>query len=450
MTQKKKAELQRKLAMAPVARPPADLLARLKNDIPHDLHSVERDRQRLSRSIAFNLRVAASIIIMIVATVAMVHFLSRGDAAKRPAAVPAMSAPQRAETAEITVALEEPAPAVEKKELDRQAPARTNEPKDRVASTSKIGGVVGGISAVTTVPPPAAPAEAVADLGVAAPVSEPVPAPVPASAPAPPPAAPVALMSEARATELRFDAPQTIFGISVDAGEFARLKDLIDRGEAPEAQEVNIEALVNHFAGAGATRRDVRLEVEGSRSPLEPGSAILRYTIDTAQSVGAGSRPPVATNARLEIELNAKAIADYRLAGGASVTATEPKLLKNLSATGLIELQLRPGVRPRERVATVKLRYRSVADGRERQLLKTIDAHDLARNWTDASRRHRLATLGAVWGESLKGTVTADDVARRAEELAHEAPSDARARDLAKAATASSRLRTSSPTGSGH
>jgi hypothetical protein len=41
MTQKKKAELQRKLSMAPVARPPGDLLARLKNDIPADLLSTQ-------------------------------------------------------------------------------------------------------------------------------------------------------------------------------------------------------------------------------------------------------------------------------------------------------------------------------------------------------------------------------------------------------------------------
>jgi hypothetical protein len=113
-------------------------------------------------------------------------------------------------------------------------------------------------------------------------------------------------------------------------------------------------------------------------------------------------------------------------------------------------VELQPDAKPRDAVATVRLRYHAVRDGREHPLVKTIYVRELRRTWIEASRRHRLATLGAVWGESLKGkAATASDVARRAEELATEAPADDRARDLANAASASSRLQTSGPTGSG-
>ena len=70
--------------------------------------------------------------------------------------------------------------------------------------------------------------------------------------------------------------------------------------------------------------------------------------------------------------------------------------------------------------------------------------------------RHRLATLGAVWSETLRNTPGAlreadqvTDVARRAEELANQEPRDAKARELAMLASASSRLQSSGPTGSG-
>ena len=56
MTQKRKADLQRKLSMAPVAKPPSDLLDRIKSDIPEYLDA-EADRRRLSRSVAFSVRV---------------------------------------------------------------------------------------------------------------------------------------------------------------------------------------------------------------------------------------------------------------------------------------------------------------------------------------------------------------------------------------------------------
>jgi hypothetical protein len=111
-------------------------------------------------------------------------------------------------------------------------------------------------------------------------------------------------------------------------------------------------------------------------------------------------------------------------------------LLHNLSVTGLYELVLHPQLKAKQHVATVRLSYRSVTDGKPHVITRKVHGSDLAGNWAHASRRHRLASLGAVWSESLKGAGVRADVAKRAEELATQEPEDARARELANAASA--------------
>jgi hypothetical protein len=100
----------------------------------------------------------------------------------------------------------------------------------------------------------------------------------------------------------------------------------------------------------------------------------------------------------------------------------------------------------------VTLRYRPVGGGKQAVITREVRAHHLWRDWTAASRRHRTATLGAVWGDSLQ--VSAEEAAQlaaTAKKLSNEKPDDERARDLATAteATSSSRPRSSGPTGSG-
>jgi hypothetical protein len=254
------------------------------------------------------------------------------------------------------------------------------------------------------------------------------------------------------AADLNLGARDEVFGISVDRTAFDRVKDAIERGERPAA--VNVEALVNYFAGPQKTRREISLETEGSPVPVgaDGHRAILRYTIDTASAaVAAGaSVPPVASDAKIEVVFDPKAVGSHRRIGGATETQNaEAALLKNTSVTALYEIELNEGLTARQKVATVRLTYRSVGDGREHTVVSTIYGRDFARPWRTASRRHRLASLGAVWGETLKGSPSGPDVARRAEELAMQEPKDAKARELASLATASSRLQTSAPTGSG-
>jgi hypothetical protein len=262
-------------------------------------------------------------------------------------------------------------------------------------------------------------------------------------------------IQEAAAEELDLRAPSSMFGISIDHDAFDRVKSQIDHGERPAAGSVNVEALTNYFAGPAAhSTREVKLETEGSPTPL-PGQGehlILRFTIDTASAqIAAGSSlPPIASDARLDIDFDAKSVASYRrLGGGTTGLRNEASLVKNTSVTAVYDIQLQPHAWPYQRVVTVRLQYRSTVDGKEHTLARTLHRRDMAPTWARATRRHRLASLAAIWGESLKENASDLDIARRAEELARQEPSDAKARELAAAVTASARLGGSSPTGSG-
>jgi hypothetical protein len=252
----------------------------------------------------------------------------------------------------------------------------------------------------------------------------------------------------------KLDDSKALFTFSVDAEAFERVKGSIERGEKPEPAIVDVSALVNYFAGAASSRREVDLDVEGSRGPLPEAeaSSFVRFSVDTrpGDPARAPEGPPVATNLFLVIEPNPAAVADYRLIGGTkSLGLAQSVLMRNASVTGVMEVDLKPNVSRNTVVVTFRLRYRSVATGRTEMLVGRVRAHELTESWLRASRRHRLATLGAVWGETLRGTNSGAEVARTAEELATEKPDDSRARELAAAATASYRLRISGSTGSG-
>jgi hypothetical protein len=283
-------------------------------------------------------------------------------------------------------------------------------------------------------------------------------APAPSPAMVPPPAAPMAesapptehitvtasapsLISEARASELSLAQKPAVFGISVDPKVFLEMKTTLQKGKRPAAASVNVDALVNYFAGPpDRAPRRVTLEVEASPAPVEADGdhAVLRFTVDTPRiSVGPReSTPPAAAEAHLDIEIDPKAVASFHRIGSTQTVGLESVLLHNLSVTGLYALELRPQLTAKQHVATVRLRYRSVTNGKPQVITRIVRGSDLAHDWARASRRHRLASLGAVWGESLKGTGAHAEVAKRAEELATQEPEDTRARELATAASA--------------
>lgn len=254
-----------------------------------------------------------------------------------------------------------------------------------------------------------------------------------------------AKLSATHADELSIAPAHAVFGISVDPSAFDRVRQMIEQGTRPEPGTVDVAGVVNYLAGSARPQREVDLEVEASRAPIDLPMVLIRFTVETAHGAALS---PIASNANLTINLNPDAVISHRLIGAERLKA-QSTLARNISVTGVVDVELKPGTQPWTRIATLRLRYHSLADGKTHTIARDVRAAHVIRSWESASLRHRLATLGAIWSESINGGSEAIDVAQRAQRLATEAPQDARARALAAAASAFSRLRTSGPTGSG-
>lgn len=476
MNPKNKADLQRKLTLAQVPKPPADLAERIKRDIPpHLVMGASSERDRFTRSIFFDMRVAASVLLIVTSAFFALQFFSHADRAKLAELQPAQPRQLAAQPATLTAETARASEPVQVARLQPMSAAAIPQPapvalqarseRTRRDMPAPEGNVVGGIAGGTAVVAQDAitmAAPAVAEVA-AAPVLAPPPPSAMAAAPAPvvatePPAAlGGSFMAEAKAADmapLRQKA-KAVFGISVDQRAFEQIRNAIERGEQPESDSIDVAALVNYFAGSAKREtHDVRLEAEGSPAPVvsEPGRRMVRVTIDTATAELApgASVPPVATDAHIDVAFDNAAVLAHHLVGGDGTlrSTIEPTLLKNTSVTALYDIVLAPRGTSWQRVAVFQLKYTSVRDGKEYTLERTLRRRDLEKSWIGATRRHRLASLGAVWGETLKGMAGANDVARRAEELAMQAPEDAKARELADVANATSQLH-GSASGSG-
>lgn len=471
MNSKRRAELQRKLSMGEVPRPPANLAERIKADIPkHLVPHAPPSRFGWSTT----MRVAATFITLITTAVITMELVDRDEApvrsiARQEQATPALiryrtstdnavqttAAVTQAGETEVSLDIAQEMPlsaAPESAAAESAAPqvaaTAAAAPAPRVAARyERAEGAVTG-STVTQM------------ADAAAPPAAPPPPPVMA-APPEPAAAPQALMAteeaeritvtasapalETQAATRKSTAPREqkadVFGYSVDPAAFGTIRNAIESGTRPAPASVNVEALVNYFAGAQSSRREVELDVEASPAPIEVEGdvALLRFTVDTAKVDLAprSATPAVAHDAHLHVDIDPQAVKSFRRIGDNGSEEAEEALLYNTSVTGLYELELKPNLRNTQRIATVRLEYVSAKSNRKQSITRTIRGADLARKWEKASRRHRLAALGALWSETLKGTNGAPEIAKRAEELATQNPSDTRARELATAATLS-------------
>src|SRR6185369_571910 len=138
---------------------------------------------------------------------------------------------------------------------------------------------------------------------------------------------------------------------------------------------------------------------EGSTAPVvsDASRRMIRMTIDTATAdlAPGASLPPVATNASGEVDFDKASVLAFHLVGGdGSLHSTlEPTLLKKTSVTALYDIELAPRGASWQRVATFRLKYKSVTDGRDVKIEKVLRRRDLEKTWIAASRRHRLASL---------------------------------------------------------
>jgi hypothetical protein len=404
MSPNRKADLQRKLAMAPIPKPPAGLAERIKSDIPqHLLVDVRKERERFSRAISFNLRVAASVILLIGSVYLALHVLTSKElerttmeqpsnvvlARKAPATATAV-APARTTEAPVELPKSVTAPAAAPEEKRVIVAEAKTEPLAKREQTRDVDAVAGGSAAGNAAPPPA-PMAAPAPV-----VPQPLPESIVVTAEAPRVAAKVNadLVPAATAGSLEL-APSTLFDIAVPRPDAAL------RGPA----------LIQHFAAPAAPTSALHVEAEAAMLDDTP---LLRVSVDTpeVEHAAGGSQPPVAADATLEIAFDDGVVVSHRALAG-TTTSTAPALPSNTSVTALFAIELKPGVSRRATIATVTLRYRSVADGQKHIIPKKLRRADLHK-WDAASRRMKSASLAAALVDSLMSKETIAEKARAA------------------------------------
>ena len=143
MNANRRAALQRKLAVAPVPKPPAGLAARIKNEIPKELRfNAERERARLTQSVRFSVAVAASVIVVIASAYLALDVTTRSKV-EQPAKPAAATPLRQIQTPQLQVPAAPPAPqgtvlkqatrVRAKKQEERRAEATTPPPAEAPA-----------------------------------------------------------------------------------------------------------------------------------------------------------------------------------------------------------------------------------------------------------------------------------------------------------------------------
>jgi hypothetical protein len=391
MSPNRKADLQRKLAMAPIPKPPAGLAERIKSDIPqHLLLDVRKERERFSRAISFNLRVAASVILLIGSVYLALHVLTRAELERTkieqpsnvvvrqaPAKQPAVAAPAR--VAEAAPPVDVPKSLPEKQVVVAEA---KTEPLAKQEKTRDVDAIAGGRangflapSAPMAAPPPVSPQADAAPRAAAKKVT-------------------ADFVSAAVAESITL-APATLFDIVVP----------------PADAELGGAALIQHFAAPAAPPSALRLDAEAAMLEETP---LLRVSVDMpeVERPEGGSRPPVAADAKLDIVFDDDAVASHRALAG-TTTSSASALPSGTSVTALFEIELKPDVGRRATIATVTLRYRSVVDGQSHTITKKLQRSNV-REWDAASRRMKSTSLAAALVESLQSKEKVAEKARAA------------------------------------
>ena len=398
MTRNRKADLQRKLAMAPVAKPPAGLADRIKSDIPQHL-GFETERTQLRKSAMFNLRIAASIILLVSSLYLALRLVSPSErntspnmAAKETAAPPRVAAslpntPPEPGSARVQERTDLPAlPRVPPPSsiAATPPPARIAEARHEEA-IGMSGGAPSYVGAIQDVQP-ATESTAIANT-----------APAPAApAPPPPASAPVAEQAPVVAAEGGSIARDRTLAKSSAAApadsrdaaappsarNFFAIQQAMSRGEAP--REMDVYAIVQHFAAPERVPDDLHLELEASATPLDASKWLLRVSVDA----------PGKTSAPIDLSFGEALTAHRQLAG--SVAPNQ---------TALYEIEFKPGAKPDQTIATVRA-------GNARSSLRIADLH----HWENASPRMKRASLAAAWARAPKSKTQTEAIVAKARE----------------------------------
>ncbi|HYH45556.1 MAG TPA: von Willebrand factor type A domain-containing protein [Thermoanaerobaculia bacterium] len=270
--------------------------------------------------------------------------------------------------------------------------------------------------------------------------------------------------------------PVSTFGLEAGTASWAEARRFLDNGRLPPPEAVRVEEVVNYFSAGDRppARGDFALRAEGAPTPFageEAGPAGDRYRIlrfglrargvqdrHRKPATSAGLRETVARDARVQVEFNPAVVARYRLLGheGRDIAAADRRrddiaageVSSGHGVTALYEVKLLPDVRPREVLATLRLRYRSAETDKIVEVDREMLVRDLAPDWQAAPPALRLAAVAGELAEILRGSFWAKDgdleeVARRARELSGvfaDRPEGERVAELAHLAARAARI----------
>jgi hypothetical protein len=398
MTRNRKAELQRKLTMAPVATPPAGLADRIKSEIPLTM-GFESERTQSRKSAMFNLRIAASIILLVSSLYLVLHLLSRTDANMR--SMPVADDKTAATAPRMAVALPntppEPGTARDQPRTDLPVMPSTPPPTSvaaipnpRIAEAKRreADGMSTGNASFTS------------SVENEVPASKPQPivaeaAPAPAAA-APPPQPTLALDQAApggAAAEGRFapersvakaTAPQERAAARDDAPvrNFVAIQEAISRGET--LRHLDTSAIVQHFAAPERPPAELRVELEASAAPLNASKWLLRVSVDG----------PATTATSIGLEFGEAVAAHHALTGSPAP-----------NETALYEIEFKPNATPDQTIATVHA-------GKVEGIVRVTDL----RRWNAASTRMKRASLAAPWARTPQSHTQSEAIVAKARE----------------------------------
>ena len=191
---------------------------------------------------------------------------------------------------------------------------------------------------------------------------------------------------------------------------------------------------------------DVLMEQLANRGD---GSYAYVDTLDEARRIFVenltGTLLTIATDAKIQVEFNPQTVSRYRLLGYENRDIADHRFRDDSvdageigaghEVTALYEIKLREDVRKRERLATLRLRYRSEASGEVVETAVDLTGSNMSKRWDDASPALRLGSIVAEFAEILKGSYWAkegslEQLERRAGSLTTDFPGDRAVQDL--------------------
>jgi hypothetical protein len=400
MTRNRKADLQRKLTMAPVAKPPAGLADRIKSDIPqHFALQAENERTQLRKSAMFNLRIAASIILLVSSLYLALHLVSRNGSnvdthsmatlkdavasAPKPAVTlpntpPAPGSARMQEPADLPPLPRVPPPT----SIAAQQPAvRMAEAKHEESIAMSTGTPV-YVADTSRTTPQLTESIVVSNPAPAAPVVTPqaAAAPIVASEGGAPAREPTLAKSSAAAAPS--ESRDAVAAAAPPVRNFYAVQQAISRGETP--RDSDAYAFVQHFAAPERKPADLRVELEASATPLDPSKWLLRVSVDA----------PGKTSTPIDLTFG-DAIAAHRTLIG-SVAPNE---------TALYEIEFKFNTKPDETIATIRA-------GNAKSTLRVADLH----HWNEASSRMKRASLAAAWARAPQSRTQTEAIVAKARE----------------------------------